>query len=75
MNNLFPGVRKTSSLNVFSPQAIEMWNNLPVQIQQSNSVQLFKRNLRAHLQLADCLNFAPVNACLTLPTSPTLVHL
>ena len=77
MNYPFPGVRKTSSLNGFFPRAIEMWNNLPVQIQQSNSVQLFKRNLRAHLQLADwfCLNFAPVNACLTLSTSPTLVHL
>lgn len=53
MNYPFPGVRKTSSLNGFFPRAIEMWNNLPVQIQQSNSLQLFKRNLRAHLQLAD----------------------
>ena len=49
MNYPFPVVRKTSSLNVFFPRGTEMWNNLPVQIQQSNSVQLFKRIFRAPL--------------------------
>ena len=51
LNYPFPAVRRTSSLQEFFPRAIALWNNLPREIQQANSVGAFKRNLRLHLHL------------------------
>ena len=47
----FPAVKRTSTMNSFLPRAVALWNQLPMDIQQSSSTFIFKKRLRTQLKL------------------------
>ena len=46
----FSAVKRTSTMNSFLPRAVDLWNELPMDIQQSSSTFIFKKCLRTHLK-------------------------
>ena len=47
-----PGTRKSSILSSFVPRLIVLWNALPKEIQESNTLSKFKTQLRTHVHTA-----------------------
>ena len=48
LSSRFPAVKRTSTMNSFLPHAVALWNELPMNIQQSSSIFIFKKRLRTH---------------------------
>ena len=46
-----PATRKSSTLASFLPRSIVLWNALPKEIQESNTLTKFKTRLRTHLHI------------------------
>ena len=46
-----PATRKSSTLASFLPRSIVLWNALPKEIQESNTLPKFKTRLRTHLHI------------------------
>ena len=46
-----PATRKSSTLASFVPRSIVLWNALPKEIQESNTLTKFKTRLRTHLHI------------------------
>ena len=46
-----PATRKSSTLSSFVPRSIVLWNALPKEIQESNTLTKLKSQLRTHLHI------------------------
>ena len=66
----FPAVKRTSTMNSFLLRAVALWNELPMDIQQSSSIFIFKKRLRTHLKLKHALyKFPALSLSLSLSLS------